>query len=48
MATTRIIDCIGASDEDIAHLRLLLRSSIIHLRDVWRWEIGRASCRERV
>ncbi|HTA65737.1 MAG TPA: hypothetical protein VK753_09540 [Xanthomonadaceae bacterium] len=37
MATTRIIDCIGASDEDIAHLRLLLRTARIHLRDLWRW-----------
>ncbi len=37
MTITRIIDCIGASDEDVAHLRLLLRSSIIHLQDAWRW-----------
>ena len=37
MATTRIIDCIGASDEDIAHLRLLLRTAKIHLRDIWHW-----------
>jgi hypothetical protein len=37
MARTRIIDCIGASDEDIAHIRLLLRSSRIHLQEVWRW-----------
>jgi hypothetical protein len=37
MTTKRIIDCIGASDEDIAHLRLLLRTAKIHLRDVWHW-----------
>ena len=37
MATTRIIDCIGASDEHIAHLRLLLRTAKIHLRDIWHW-----------
>lgn len=37
MAITRIIDCIGASDEDMAHLRLLLRSSKVRLRDLWRW-----------
>lgn len=37
MAITRIIDCIGASDEDVAHLRLLLRSSAVRLRDLWRW-----------
>jgi len=37
MTTTKIIDCIGASDEDIAHLRLLLRTAKIHLRDIWRW-----------
>jgi hypothetical protein len=37
MTTKRIIDCIGASDEDIAHLRLLLRTAKIHLRDIWHW-----------
>ncbi len=37
MASTRIIECIGASDEDIAHLRLLLRTAALHLRDIWRW-----------
>jgi hypothetical protein len=37
MTRIRIIDCIGASDEDIAHIRLLLRSSTIHLVDRWRW-----------
>ncbi|MBS0576543.1 MAG: hypothetical protein JSS45_09005 [Proteobacteria bacterium] len=37
MANTRIIHCVGASDEDTAHLRLLLRSAIIHLIDAWRW-----------
>ncbi|HTD29149.1 MAG TPA: hypothetical protein VK660_07130, partial [Xanthomonadaceae bacterium] len=37
MASTRIIECIGASDEDIAHLRLILRTAKIHLRDIWLW-----------
>lgn len=37
MANTRIIHCVGASDEDTAHLRLLLRAAIIHLIDAWRW-----------
>jgi hypothetical protein len=37
MATDRIIDCIGASDEDIAHLRLLLRTAAHQLRDIWHW-----------
>jgi len=37
MATDRIIDCIGASDEDIAHLRLLLRTAAHLLRDAWHW-----------
>lgn len=37
MEKKRIIDCIGASDEDVAHLRLLLRSAVIHLEDPWRW-----------
>ncbi|HEY2344279.1 MAG TPA: hypothetical protein VGH80_00200 [Xanthomonadaceae bacterium] len=37
MTTKRIIDCIGASDEDVAHLRLLLRAAVIHLEDAWRW-----------
>ncbi|MBS0194907.1 MAG: hypothetical protein JSR34_11775 [Proteobacteria bacterium] len=33
----KVIDCIGASDEDVAHLRLLLRSAVIHLEERWRW-----------
>jgi len=37
MARERIIDCIGASDEDIAHLRLLLRTATGQLRDTWQW-----------
>lgn len=37
MASDRIIDCIGASDEDIAHLRLLIRTASQQLRDTWQW-----------
>lgn len=37
MTNTRVIHCVGASDEDTAHLRLLLRAAIIHLIDAWRW-----------
>ena len=37
MASDRIIDCIGASDEDIAHLRLLIRTATGQLRDNWQW-----------
>ena len=37
MARDRIIDCIGASDEDIAHLRLLIRTATQQLRDNWQW-----------
>ncbi len=37
MESTRIIECIGASDEDVAHLRLLLRSAAPNLLDSWRW-----------
>ena len=37
MARDRIIDCIGASDEDIAHLRLLIRTATSSLRDAWQW-----------
>ncbi|HEV2606478.1 MAG TPA: hypothetical protein VGT79_00715 [Xanthomonadaceae bacterium] len=37
MARDRIIDCIGASDEDIAHLRLMLRTATHLLRDTWYW-----------
>jgi hypothetical protein len=37
MTRERIIECIGASDEDIAHLRLLLRTATASLRDSWQW-----------
>lgn len=37
MARNRIIDCIGASDEDLAHLRLLLRTAAAQLKDAWTW-----------
>ena len=37
MASKKIIGCIGASDEDDAHLRLLLRTAAGQLRDAWHW-----------
>ena len=37
MAREKIIDCIGASDEDVAHLRLLLRTANAQLNAPWRW-----------
>ena len=37
MSSNRIIDCIGASDEDLAHLRLLLRTATTQLKDAWSW-----------
>ncbi len=37
MSQHRIIDCIGASDEDLAHLRLLLRTAGTLLKDHWTW-----------
>ncbi len=37
MSRNRIIDCIGASDEDLAHLRLLLRTAAVQLKDAWSW-----------
>lgn len=37
MPQQRIIDCIGASDEDLAHLRLLLRTAGAQLKDHWVW-----------
>ena len=37
MSQHRIIDCIGASDEDLAHLRLLLRTAGAQLKDHWTW-----------
>ncbi len=40
--TEKIITCVGASDEDIAHLRLLIRKAGSSLTHTWRWgsEIG--------
>jgi hypothetical protein len=37
MAVERIFHCVGLSDEDSAHLRLLLRAAKAHLRDGWSW-----------
>jgi hypothetical protein len=37
MAIERLIHCVGLSEEDIAHLRLLLRSARKQSRDVWNW-----------
>ena len=37
MPQDRIINCIGASDEDLAHLRLLLRTTAAQLKDRWSW-----------
>lgn len=37
MTNTKFIDCIGASDEDIAHLRLILRTAATQLESPWRW-----------
>lgn len=37
MTCEKIIDCIGASDEDIAHLRLLLRTAGAQLDAPWQW-----------
>ena len=37
MAREKIIDCIGASDEDVAHLRLLLRTAGAQLHAPWHW-----------
>jgi hypothetical protein len=39
MSRNRIIDCIGASDEDLAHLRLLLRTAAAQLKDAWSWGV---------
>lgn len=38
----KIITCVGASDEDIAHLRLLMRKAAPELTHAWRWgsEVG--------
>jgi len=37
MTTERIIQCIGPTEEDRAHLRLLLRVARNQLRDSWAW-----------
>ena len=37
MTREKIIDCIGASDEDVAHLRLLLRTAGAQLHAPWHW-----------
>jgi len=37
MSTQRIIQCIGTTEEDMAHLRLLLRVARTHVRDSWVW-----------
>lgn len=42
MPKDKIITAIGASDEDIAHLRLLMRKAARELEHAWRWgsEVG--------
>lgn len=42
LASEKIIVAIGASDEDVAHLRLLMRKAATELSDTWRWgsEVG--------
>ncbi len=35
--TQRLIHCVGLSDEDLAHVRLLLRAARKELRDPWTW-----------
>jgi hypothetical protein len=37
MAREKIIACIGASDEDVAHLRLLLKTAGARLDAPWQW-----------
>lgn len=37
MSKQRIIQCVGCSEEDTAHLRLLLRVAKMQLRDTWAW-----------
>ncbi len=37
MAVERLLHCVGISDEDSAHLRLLLRSAKAQLKDAWSW-----------
>lgn len=42
LPSQKIIAAIGASDEDVAHLRLLMRKAASELRNSWRWgsEVG--------
>ena len=42
MAVEKTITAIGASDEDVAHIRLLMRKAAPQLSDTWRWgsEVG--------
>src|SRR5580698_8233561 len=37
MSTQRIIQCVALSEEDLAHLRLMLRVARAQLRDSWSW-----------
>ncbi|MCB1571398.1 MAG: hypothetical protein KDI72_10250, partial [Xanthomonadales bacterium] len=37
MANEKTIATIGVSDEDVAHLRLLMRKAAGELRNDWRW-----------
>src|SRR5690348_13583159 len=37
MANQKIIQCVGTSEEDTAHLRLLLRVARDELKDSWSW-----------
>ncbi len=37
MAVERLFHCVGLTDEDSAHLRLLLRAARAQLRDGWSW-----------
>lgn len=37
MASTRILDCIGASSTDIVRLSLLLQAAAHRLQDIWEW-----------
>ncbi|MEO8011539.1 MAG: hypothetical protein ABI650_07855, partial [Dokdonella sp.] len=42
LATDKTIAAVGASDEDVAHLRLLMRKAASELVNTWRWgsEVG--------
>ena len=39
MANEKVISTIGVSDEDVAHLRLLMRKSVDDLGQPWRWGV---------